>query len=154
MSGGRVELGVGSGTDPAIFAASGKGADRRREDNTAGVIQLRDAFAGQALGPGGLTLQPPAPSLGARLWQAAFSEDGARSEEYFELLHISYGSPEEVAVRLASDRVLAMSSDLLCQFSPAAPPLGEAIAALELMATQVAPALGSKPAARPAPALA
>jgi len=50
-----------------------------------------------------------------------------------------------VAQRLASDRVLPLASDLMLQFSPAAPPLGEAIAALELLAAQVAPALGWRP---------
>ena len=32
LSGGRVELGVGSGADPAVFAAFGKDLGRRRED--------------------------------------------------------------------------------------------------------------------------
>lgn len=62
-------------------------------------------------------------------------------------MHIAYGSPEEVAARLASDRVLPLATDLIVQFSPAAPPLGAAIAALELMATKVGPALGWKPGA-------
>ena len=45
----------------------------------------------------------------------------------------------------ASAGVLPIATDLILQFSPAAPPLGEAIAALELLATQVAPALGWQP---------
>lgn len=239
LSGGRVELGVGSGTDPAVFAAFGKNVDRRREDTTAGVAALASAFAGQPAGGTDFRLQPPAPGLASRLWQAAFSAGGARyvggtgsrlllnratfgspgrtdevqapwarayleahrgpadqsriglsrgvypaadkrsakaaiespvrrmaermitagrfpaglsSEEYFELMHISYGSPEEVAQRLATDRVLPLATDLIVQFSPAAPALGEAIAALELIATQVAPALGWRPAPQPGPA--
>jgi alkanesulfonate monooxygenase SsuD/methylene tetrahydromethanopterin reductase-like flavin-dependent oxidoreductase (luciferase family) len=233
LSGGRLELGLGSGTDPAVFAAFGKNVDRRREDNTAGVAALANAFAGQPLRGTGFRLQPSAPGLAGRLWQSAFSPDGARyvglagsrlllnratfgskgrtdevqvpwarayldayqgpvgrtriglsrgvfpaadkrsakaaieapvrrmaerlikagrfpaglsSEEYFELMHISYGSPEEVAQHLATDRALPLATDLILQFSPAAPVLGEAIAALELLATQVAPALGWKPA--------
>jgi alkanesulfonate monooxygenase SsuD/methylene tetrahydromethanopterin reductase-like flavin-dependent oxidoreductase (luciferase family) len=240
LSGGRVELGVGSGTDPAVFAAFGKNVDRRREDNTAGVAALARAFAGQPLRGTGFRLQPPAPGLASRIWQAAFSLNGARyvgasgsrlllnraafgsrgrtddvqfpwarayadaypgptdqlriglsrgvypaadkrsakavmeapvrrmaermikagrfpaglsSEEYFELMHISYGSPEEVAQRLATDRVLPLATDLIVQFSPAAPVLDEAIAALELFATQVAPALGWHPARQAEPAL-
>jgi len=43
--------------------------------------------------------------------------------------------------------VLPLATDLIVQFSPAAPALDEAIAGLELMATQVAPALGWKPEA-------
>ena len=57
-------------------------------------------------------------------------------------MHISYGSPDEVAERLAADRVLPLATDLIVQFSPAAPALDEAITALRLLAGQVAPALG------------
>src|SRR5580658_7724574 len=78
LSGGRVELGVGSGTDPAVFEAFGKNVDRRREDNTAGVAALASAFAGQPLRGTGFRLQPPAPGLASRIWQAAFSVGGAR----------------------------------------------------------------------------
>jgi alkanesulfonate monooxygenase SsuD/methylene tetrahydromethanopterin reductase-like flavin-dependent oxidoreductase (luciferase family) len=232
LSGGRVELGVGSGTDPSVFAAFGKDEDRRREINTAGVAALGAAFAGEPVGGTGFRLQPPAPDLAGRVWQAAFSQDGARfvgaagsrlllnratffsqgrtdevqepwarayraayqgpeirvglsrgvypardrraakaiiegpvrrmaermsrtgrfpagltSEEYFERMHIAYGSPQEVAATLAADRVLPLATDLILQFSPAAPALGEAIAALELLAAEVAPALGWRPGA-------
>jgi alkanesulfonate monooxygenase SsuD/methylene tetrahydromethanopterin reductase-like flavin-dependent oxidoreductase (luciferase family) len=239
LSGGRLELGVGSGSGPQTFAAFGKSFDSRRQDNSAGVAALRAALSGEPLGGTELRLQPAAPGLAGRLWQAAFSQNGASyvggtgsrlllnratfgsqgrtdevqapwaqayltarearaeghpgqagqvriglsrgvypaadkrsaksaieapvlrmasrmanagllpgglaAEDYFERMHISYGSPEEVAQRLASDRVLPLATDLILQFSPAAPPLGEAIAALELLATQVAPALGWRP---------
>jgi NAD(P)-dependent dehydrogenase (short-subunit alcohol dehydrogenase family) len=67
-------------------------------------------------------------------------------------MHISYGSPEEVAQRLATARVLPLATDLIVQFSPAAPALDEAIAALELLATQGVPALGWHPARQVEPA--
>jgi alkanesulfonate monooxygenase SsuD/methylene tetrahydromethanopterin reductase-like flavin-dependent oxidoreductase (luciferase family) len=233
LSGGRLELGVGSGTDPATFAAFGKSSQNRREANSAAVAVLVNTLAGQPVPDSDLRLHPAAPDLAGRVWQAAFSQDGAAyvaargsrlllnratfgsegrtdevqapwaqaylaaypgpadqvriglsrgvypaadkrtakavieapvlrmaermikmgrfpaglsAEEYFELMHISYGSPEEVAERLASDHVLPLATDLIVQFSPAAPPLGAAITALELLATQVAPALGWKPA--------
>ena len=235
LSGGRVELGVGSGADPAVFTAFGKDLDRRREDNSAGVAALAAAFAGEPVGGTDFRLLPEAPGLGERLWQAAFSLEGARyvgaagsrlllnratfgsggrtdevqapwaeaylaaspqpadeariglsrgvypaaskraaraaieapvlrmaermiragrfpaglsAEEYFERMHISYGSPDEVAERLAADRVLPLATDLIVQFSPAAPALDEAITALELLATRVAPMLGWKPQPR------
>jgi hypothetical protein len=50
-----------------------------------------------------------------------------------------------VASRLASDRVLPLATDLIVQFSPPAPPLDEAMAGLEMLATRVGPALGWKP---------
>ncbi len=232
LSGGRVELGVGSGSGPDVFAAFGKEFASRRADNSAAVKVLGAALAGQPAAGTDLRLQPAAPSLAGRLWQAAFSLDGARyvgaagsrlllnratfgsqgrtdevqapwaeaylaaypgpadqvriglsrgvypaadrrtakkaieapvlrmadrmisagmfpaglsAEDYFERMHISYGSPEEVAARLASDRALPLATDLIVQFSPAAPALDEAVAALELIATQVAPALGWRP---------
>jgi hypothetical protein len=83
--------------------------------------------------------------MASRMASAGLFPGGLAAEDYFERMHISYGSPEEVAQRLASDRVLPLATDLILQFSPAAPPLGEAIAALELLATQVAPALGWRP---------
>ncbi len=234
LSGGRLELGVGSGADPATFAAFGKNAERRREDNSAGVAVLVSTLSGQPVLGTDLRLQPAAPGLAQRVWQAAFSREGARyvgshgsrlllnraafgsngrtddvqapwaeaylaaypgtadqvriglsrgvypaadkrsaraaieapvlrmaermiragrfpaglsPEEYFERMHISYGSAGEVAERLAGDRVLPLATDLIVQFSPAAPPLDAAITALELLATQVAPALGWKPTA-------
>jgi alkanesulfonate monooxygenase SsuD/methylene tetrahydromethanopterin reductase-like flavin-dependent oxidoreductase (luciferase family) len=233
LSGGRVELGVGSGTDPAVFAAFGKDVETRRADNSAAVAELAGAFAGQPVRGTDFRLRPAAPGLAGRLWQAAFSQEGARyvggagsrlllnratfgspgrtdevqlpwaqayraaypgpaeeiriglsrgvfpaadqrsakaaieapvrrmaermiragrfpaglsSEEYFDLMHIAYGSPDEVAERLAGDRVLPLATDLIVQFSPAAPALDAAIAGLELMATKVAPALGWRPA--------
>jgi alkanesulfonate monooxygenase SsuD/methylene tetrahydromethanopterin reductase-like flavin-dependent oxidoreductase (luciferase family) len=77
LSGGRLELGVGSGTDPATFAVFGKDASRRRENNSAALGVVTDALAGRPLASTGLTLHPDAPDLARRVWQAAFSRDGA-----------------------------------------------------------------------------
>ena len=78
LSGGRLELGVGSGSGsgPETFAAFGKSFDRRREDNSAAVGVLRAALSGEQAGGTGLRLHQAAPGLAGRLWQAAFSRDG------------------------------------------------------------------------------
>jgi putative FMN-dependent luciferase-like monooxygenase len=77
ISGGRLELGVGSGGNPAAFAAFGlEDADRRAvfERNLA---LLLDALAGRTL-PGGDRIYPARPGLLDRLWYATFSVHGAR----------------------------------------------------------------------------
>ena len=72
--------------------------------------------------------------MAERIIRAGRFPAGLSAEEYFERMHISYGRPDEVAERLAADRVLPLATDLIVQFSPAAPPLDEAITALELLA--------------------
>ena len=77
MSGGRLELGVGSGGNPAAFAAFGmQDADRRgvfREK----LDQLLAALEGASL-PGGDRIYPQRASLRERIWYATFSVEGAR----------------------------------------------------------------------------
>jgi putative FMN-dependent luciferase-like monooxygenase len=77
ISGGRLELGVGSGGNPAAFAAFGlEDADRRAVfERNLGL--LVDALAGRSL-PGGDRLYPARPALLGRLWYATFSVAGAR----------------------------------------------------------------------------
>jgi hypothetical protein len=113
---GQVRIGLSRGVYPAADKRSAKAAIEGP------VLRMADRMASAVLFPGGLD-----------------------AEDYFERMHISYGSPEEVALRLASDRVLPLATDLILQFSPAAPSLAEAVAALELLAAEVAPALGWRP---------
>ncbi len=47
LSAGRLELGVGSGADPATFAVFGKDAGRRRENNSAALAVLVGALEGR-----------------------------------------------------------------------------------------------------------
>ncbi|MCC2033718.1 LLM class flavin-dependent oxidoreductase [Microbacterium allomyrinae] len=61
--------------------------------------------------------------------------------------HAHYGHPDEVISQLQSERVLPLATDLLAQFNPGRPGLDASIRALELLATEVAPALGWRPAA-------
>jgi alkanesulfonate monooxygenase SsuD/methylene tetrahydromethanopterin reductase-like flavin-dependent oxidoreductase (luciferase family) len=234
LSGGRLELGVGSGADPAEFLAFDLDAERRRELTTDGLRVLQRTLAGELLGASGLRLHPPAPTLGERLWQAVYGVAGAQYaaqngagmlinravyessapsdqlqaewaraylaasasrvapriglsrgvyladdrraalvdlregigqmaegfvrrgvfpanqslETYCERLYVSYGNAEEVAAQLAADKVLPYTTDLIVQFSPATPPFAQAVRMLEQIATEVAPALGWRPAGK------
>jgi hypothetical protein len=61
--------------------------------------------------------------------------------------HSFYGHPEEIVAALRKERVLPVATDLITQFNPAIVRHDMAVRALELIATQVAPALGWQPAA-------
>ncbi|GGD65354.1 LLM class flavin-dependent oxidoreductase [Microbacterium murale] len=60
--------------------------------------------------------------------------------------HAHYGHPDEVIAQLQGEQVLPLATDLLAQFNPARPTLDASIRALELLATEIAPALGWKSA--------
>ncbi len=75
LSGGRLELGVGSGGTPSAFAAFGLDSADRRTVFERHLTIVRDALAGRPLG-GEDTLYPPAPQLLDRIWQATFSVSG------------------------------------------------------------------------------
>lgn len=77
LSGGRLELGFGTGGSPANFAAFGLSSEERRAIYSAHVETLRDAWAGRALQEN-QRLYPAAPQLNDRVWQATFSPEGGR----------------------------------------------------------------------------
>ncbi|WP_261555663.1 LLM class flavin-dependent oxidoreductase [Frankia tisae] len=82
ISGGRAELGVGSaGGSYDSFRAFGRVPAGRREVYDDHLVKLRAALTGQPLidTPDAPTLQPPAPGLADRLWQAV-SDDGRAAE--------------------------------------------------------------------------
>ena len=78
LSDGRVQLGVGTGGTPSSFAAFARSSDDRREIQAEHLGVLRDAFAGRGIRGTELRLNPPAPNLSVRLWQATFSVEGGR----------------------------------------------------------------------------
>jgi putative FMN-dependent luciferase-like monooxygenase len=75
LSGGRLELGVGSGGTPSSFAAFGLDSADRAAVFDRHLMILREALAGKPLG-GEDTLYPPAAQLIRRMWQATFSVGG------------------------------------------------------------------------------
>ena len=78
LSGGRLELGVGSGGTPSAFAAFGLDSGGRGPVFGHNLQCLRDALAGEALAGDDNRLYPGAKSLADRIWQATFSVDGGR----------------------------------------------------------------------------
>ncbi|WP_026554635.1 putative FMN-dependent luciferase-like monooxygenase [Arthrobacter sp. 35W] len=78
LSGGRLEVGVGSGGTPSSFLAFGLDASARHDVYNRHLQVLRDAWSGKTLGSAANQLYPAAPQLLDRLWQATFSADGGR----------------------------------------------------------------------------
>jgi alkanesulfonate monooxygenase SsuD/methylene tetrahydromethanopterin reductase-like flavin-dependent oxidoreductase (luciferase family) len=232
LSGGRAEIGVGSGSGPQEYAAFGADFDHRRELTTEHFAVLRRALAGEEVGTPGFTIQPPiAGDFTDRVWQGVFSDVGAgyaaeaganlllnratygydestdeiqrgwadtylgkwrhpraprigisrfvfpardkrealtqieegvlratanfvsrgtfpagqTLPEYLRRFHAFYGHPDEIVAAFQREKVLPVATDLITQFNPGVPELDAAIRALELIATEVAPALGWKP---------
>ncbi|MDO9711476.1 putative FMN-dependent luciferase-like monooxygenase [Paracraurococcus lichenis] len=77
LSGGRLELGLGSGGNPDAFAAFGLSDAGRREVFAERLEALLKALAGKAL-KGGDPIYPSRPALLERLWYATFSAEGGR----------------------------------------------------------------------------
>jgi len=114
LSGGRVEIGVGSGSGPEEYAAFGVDVDRKRELTTSGLATLRRALAGEEVGAPGFTIQPlPAADFTSRIWQGVFSGPGARfaAEAGANLLlnRATYGyeEPTDTVQRVWADEFLA-----------------------------------------------
>jgi len=93
MSGGRFELGVGTGGNPTAFAAFGLDSAQRSEIFSSNLDIVRNALAGRPL-VGGDTLYPPRPQLCSRIWQATFSvSGGARAGKAGDGLLLSRTQP-------------------------------------------------------------
>lgn len=93
LTGGRLEVGLGTGGTAESFEAFGvQGAERGAVfAHHFGVLQ--DAWAGRALA-GGVRLYPAAPQLLERVWQATFSaEGGARAGTNGDGLMLSRTQP-------------------------------------------------------------
>jgi len=77
ISGGRLQLGLGTGGDPLTFAAFGRDLDSRRDRFASGVRVIHDALAGGPINGTDARLYPPAPTLQLRIWESTLSTEGA-----------------------------------------------------------------------------
>jgi putative FMN-dependent luciferase-like monooxygenase len=75
LSGGRLEVGIGTGGTPSSFTAFGLDSANRSEIYDRSLATVRDAWDGRPLN-GGDCLYPAAPGLNDRVWQATFSVGG------------------------------------------------------------------------------
>jgi alkanesulfonate monooxygenase SsuD/methylene tetrahydromethanopterin reductase-like flavin-dependent oxidoreductase (luciferase family) len=79
LSGGRLQLGLGTGSDPTTFAALDRDLSTRRERYADGLTRLRSALDGAPINATDATLYPPAPTLSSRIWESTLGVDsGAR----------------------------------------------------------------------------
>jgi alkanesulfonate monooxygenase SsuD/methylene tetrahydromethanopterin reductase-like flavin-dependent oxidoreductase (luciferase family) len=76
LSGGRLQLGLGTGGDPLTFAAFGQDVAARRERYIEGVRVIQDALAGLPINGTEAVLYPPAPTLTERVWESTLSPEG------------------------------------------------------------------------------
>lgn len=75
LSGGRIDLGLGSGGAPSSFVPFGVSATDKSAVYEARLRVLLTALSGGDLGVGNV-LHPPAGALAGRVWQATFSAAG------------------------------------------------------------------------------
>ena len=79
LSGGRLQLGLGTGGDPLTFAAFGQDVATRRERYTRNLERLRAALEGEPINATDAHLYPSAPAVPARIWESTLGADsGAR----------------------------------------------------------------------------
>lgn len=96
LSGGRLEVGVGTGGTPESFAAFGLDGNDRSALFARQLDAVRAAWAGRPLA-GGDTLYPAASQLLGRIWQATFSvSGGTRAGQAGDGLMLSRTQPRPV----------------------------------------------------------
>ncbi|NIY62676.1 LLM class flavin-dependent oxidoreductase [Streptomyces malaysiensis] len=76
LSGGRVELGVGSGPFPTAWEAFGRSLDDKRTLFDRNVVKLHEVLEGRPVNTAGEVLHPPGSGVRQRVWQATTSDPG------------------------------------------------------------------------------
>ncbi len=110
LSGGRAELGLGSGSTPASFLAFGEHSEDRGRVFGEKVDALVAALAGGELGDPSNHLQPPGRDLLGRIWQATFSAfGGTRAGRAGHGLMLSRTQPRPAPVPAGSGRRRTLS---------------------------------------------
>lgn len=224
LSGGRVELGLGTGGSDALLRAFGLFPTQRNTLFDNNFQRLVAAFGGDGIDDRGRPMHPTGRRLLDNLWQATFSasggtrageascglllsrtqprpngeprmglpdlqrpivdaylaalppgvtprigasrsvfalRDGERAKNLAyegisrhidwlerqgmpvpEVFDVHAGSPGEVVDSLAADPVALAATDLIVQVHPVDPPAADVLESLELIATDIAPALG------------
>ncbi len=66
-------------------------------------------------------------------------------DQAFKHYNVHYGHSEEVIESVQTEPLLDQITDLICQVSPGVPTFDRTVQALELLAGEVAPALGWVP---------
>ncbi|GAA1278988.1 putative FMN-dependent luciferase-like monooxygenase [Pseudonocardia aurantiaca] len=237
LSGGRLELGLGSGGSTDAFTVFGRDPAARADLYSDAVARLLDALAGRQLGENGARLHPDGTRLLDDIWHATFSRHGGtragtagaalllsrtqprtedaphatlaqiqqpivaahaaalppgvrprvgasrsvlvgrdgdrvrslaraglvRFTDYLRRVgqpvpagdadallaafDVHVGTPEQVIASLSADPVVVGATDLIFQVHPADPGQDATLESIELVAEEVAPALGWVPAA-------
>lgn len=98
LSGGRLEIGVGTGGTASSFAAFGLDSDQRRQIFADNLQLLTEAWGGKDIRSSTNALYPAAPQLLERLWQATFSASGGeRAGRAGDGLMLSRTQPREAS---------------------------------------------------------
>jgi len=96
LSGGRFELGLGSGGTPGSFPAFGLQSSDRGKIYAENLALLRAALNDEPLAGTDNHLYPASPQLSRRIWQATFSVDGgARAGRLGDGLMLSRTQPRD-----------------------------------------------------------
>ena len=111
LSSGRLELGVGAGFDPDSFRAFGLPHEHRHRDYEQHLQRLQGALGNGPLNTDGLRLQPAAPGLGGRLWEATSRVEAVAARGNGLIMAPNPHLPPEAGVELVERYRAAWTGD-------------------------------------------